>query len=337
MDRLVEAPVQVGQLARGGVDVDVLSGTSVPSPGCAVRSRRVASSVLVGQCSAHDAATRPRAHPSTPTGSPTPGRLVAVEVVDGDPLHQRRWSPSAPATGAAEGLVVVAEHQTAGRGRLDRTWETPARAALTFSVLLRPDRARPATGRGCRCSPGTPSRGARCADRPELAAQVAQRRAGRRPQGRRHPGRAGRDAGRPGRGGRRRAQRRHDRRGAAGRDGDLARRWPAWPSPDRTGAAARHVLGRPARGVRRVAGAAAPTALRAAYAAACATIGRDGAGRPARRATLTGRAPVDRRRALDRAAARRAAWSAAADGTRRAAPADVRARARGAGRRRSVT
>jgi BirA family biotin operon repressor/biotin-[acetyl-CoA-carboxylase] ligase len=40
--------------------------------------------------------------------------------------------------GAGEGLVVVAEHQTAGRGRLDRSWETPARAALTFSLLLRP-------------------------------------------------------------------------------------------------------------------------------------------------------------------------------------------------------
>lgn len=40
--------------------------------------------------------------------------------------------------GAPEGLVVVTEHQTAGRGRLDRTWETPERAALTFSVLLRP-------------------------------------------------------------------------------------------------------------------------------------------------------------------------------------------------------
>ena len=37
-----------------------------------------------------------------------------------------------------EGLVIVAEHQTAGRGRLDRTWEAPPRSALTFSVLLRP-------------------------------------------------------------------------------------------------------------------------------------------------------------------------------------------------------
>lgn len=35
--------------------------------------------------------------------------------------------------------MLVTEHQTAGRGRLDRVWETPARTALTFSVLLRPD------------------------------------------------------------------------------------------------------------------------------------------------------------------------------------------------------
>jgi BirA family biotin operon repressor/biotin-[acetyl-CoA-carboxylase] ligase len=40
--------------------------------------------------------------------------------------------------GAAEGLVVVAEQQTAGRGRLDRRWESPPRAGLALSVLLRP-------------------------------------------------------------------------------------------------------------------------------------------------------------------------------------------------------
>jgi BirA family biotin operon repressor/biotin-[acetyl-CoA-carboxylase] ligase len=40
--------------------------------------------------------------------------------------------------GDAEGLVVATEHQVAGRGRLDRTWVTPARTSLTFSVLLRP-------------------------------------------------------------------------------------------------------------------------------------------------------------------------------------------------------
>ena len=40
--------------------------------------------------------------------------------------------------GAVEGTVMVAEHQTAGRGRLERTWESPPRAGLTFSMLLRP-------------------------------------------------------------------------------------------------------------------------------------------------------------------------------------------------------
>jgi BirA family biotin operon repressor/biotin-[acetyl-CoA-carboxylase] ligase len=40
--------------------------------------------------------------------------------------------------GTPAGLVLVAEHQTAARGRLDRTWTAPARSGLTFSVLLRP-------------------------------------------------------------------------------------------------------------------------------------------------------------------------------------------------------
>jgi BirA family biotin operon repressor/biotin-[acetyl-CoA-carboxylase] ligase len=40
--------------------------------------------------------------------------------------------------GAPAGLVAVADHQTAGRGRLDRRWESPAGANLLASVLLRP-------------------------------------------------------------------------------------------------------------------------------------------------------------------------------------------------------
>ncbi len=40
--------------------------------------------------------------------------------------------------GAPEGVVAVADHQTAGRGRLGRTWEAPAGANLLLSVLLRP-------------------------------------------------------------------------------------------------------------------------------------------------------------------------------------------------------
>lgn len=42
------------------------------------------------------------------------------------------------ARGAAEGAVLVAEEQTAGRGRLDRRWSAPPRSGLFLSVLLRP-------------------------------------------------------------------------------------------------------------------------------------------------------------------------------------------------------
>jgi BirA family transcriptional regulator, biotin operon repressor / biotin---[acetyl-CoA-carboxylase] ligase len=41
-------------------------------------------------------------------------------------------------SGTAEGLVLAAENQYAGRGRQDRTWQSPPRAGLTMSVLLRP-------------------------------------------------------------------------------------------------------------------------------------------------------------------------------------------------------
>ena len=68
---------------------------------------------------------------------PAGGVRWAVEVVDRAPSTNALVAERAR-DGATEGLVVVAEHQTAGRGRLDRSWSTPARSALTFSLLLRP-------------------------------------------------------------------------------------------------------------------------------------------------------------------------------------------------------
>jgi len=40
--------------------------------------------------------------------------------------------------GAAEGLAILADEQTAGRGRLQRAWSSPKGAGLYFSLLLRP-------------------------------------------------------------------------------------------------------------------------------------------------------------------------------------------------------
>ena len=44
------------------------------------------------------------------------------------------------AAGEPAGLVLVAREQTAGRGRLGRSWTSPPGSGLTFSVLLRPAR-----------------------------------------------------------------------------------------------------------------------------------------------------------------------------------------------------
>jgi BirA family biotin operon repressor/biotin-[acetyl-CoA-carboxylase] ligase len=49
-----------------------------------------------------------------------------------DVVHERA------AAGAAEGLLVLAEEQTRGRGRLNRSWWAPAGTSLLMSLLLRP-------------------------------------------------------------------------------------------------------------------------------------------------------------------------------------------------------
>jgi BirA family transcriptional regulator, biotin operon repressor / biotin---[acetyl-CoA-carboxylase] ligase len=65
------------------------------------------------------------------------GLITEVRVV-GETGSTNADLAAAAQDGAAEGLVLVAEAQSAGRGRLDRVWLAPPRAALTLSVLLRP-------------------------------------------------------------------------------------------------------------------------------------------------------------------------------------------------------
>jgi len=40
--------------------------------------------------------------------------------------------------GAPEGTLVITDHQTAGRGRLDRRWEAPPGSSLLLSLIFRP-------------------------------------------------------------------------------------------------------------------------------------------------------------------------------------------------------
>ncbi|MFM7616278.1 MAG: biotin--[acetyl-CoA-carboxylase] ligase [Actinomycetes bacterium] len=71
---------------------------------------------------------------ATPHGTGPLGPVRHLAEVD----STNRYALDAARAGEASGLVVVADHQTAGRGRLGRTWEAPAGASLLMSVLLRP-------------------------------------------------------------------------------------------------------------------------------------------------------------------------------------------------------
>ena len=79
----------------------------------------------------------------TPDSPRSPLELDALTAAAGS-----GWAvtllPTCPSTNVAAArdpqpdTIVVADHQTAGRGRLDRSWETPPGSALTFTVVADP-------------------------------------------------------------------------------------------------------------------------------------------------------------------------------------------------------
>lgn len=75
--------------------------------------------------------------PALRRGLLRPGGLwTALDVVDS--TGSTNSDLAGRAASLTEGAVLVAEEQTAGRGRLDRTWTAPARSGLFFSVYLTP-------------------------------------------------------------------------------------------------------------------------------------------------------------------------------------------------------
>ena len=66
------------------------------------------------------------------------GRWNRIDVID-ETGSTNADLVAAAAAGAPDGSVFVTEHQRAGRGRLDRTWEAPRGSGIAVSVLWRPE------------------------------------------------------------------------------------------------------------------------------------------------------------------------------------------------------
>ncbi|MDX6530161.1 MAG: BirA family transcriptional regulator [Blastocatellia bacterium] len=67
----------------------------------------------------------------TDHSQPTILHFDSIDSTNLEALRQAR-------AGAAEGLCIVARAQTQGRGRLDRSWQSPKDAGLYCSLVLRP-------------------------------------------------------------------------------------------------------------------------------------------------------------------------------------------------------
>ena len=102
-----------------------------------------------------------------------------------DRLDESRTCSTRRARGAPEGVVAVADEQTAGRGRLGRSWVAPPGASLLVSVLLRPALAARALAFVTMAAGLAAIEAVRELGGNRRRPEVAERRGGRRPQARR--------------------------------------------------------------------------------------------------------------------------------------------------------
>jgi BirA family transcriptional regulator, biotin operon repressor / biotin---[acetyl-CoA-carboxylase] ligase len=70
--------------------------------------------------------------------SGTPGRIGWDIRYFGEVDSTQRVAAELARNGASHGIVVIAERQSAGRGRLSRTWHSPGGVNLYMTVILRP-------------------------------------------------------------------------------------------------------------------------------------------------------------------------------------------------------
>ena len=71
----------------------------------------------------------------SPLASADALQILRFDSIDSTNLEAMRQARA----GAREGLCIVAREQKAGRGRLDRSWQSPKDAGLYFSIVLRPE------------------------------------------------------------------------------------------------------------------------------------------------------------------------------------------------------
>ena len=105
----------IERLRRGGYEIEAAAGRGY-------RLLRATGRLVPAEIRKHFRAQRLR------------GEILHHDVVD----STNRLAIELARGGAAEGTSVVAEKQTAGRGRLGRVWESPPGLNLYLSVVLRP-------------------------------------------------------------------------------------------------------------------------------------------------------------------------------------------------------